>query len=118
MSEINMPVGRVFSTSARDFNRAIIRGAAGGPARPTKTVAPPSMFMAPGSFAASFAAFAEGGDTGQDAEAATADVMPLVGGWSLTTDGNGSLIALHEDGSRQLLAARTVPAPEKDTNDG
>lgn len=117
MSQIQMPQGRVFNTAARDFNRALVRASDPGPARPTKTVSPPAAFMAPGSMLAAFASYAEGGDTGEDA-APAAEPLALPGGWSLTTDDNGSLIALHEDGSRQVLAARTVPAPGEDTSHG
>lgn len=110
---INLPQGRVFDTAARDLNRALIRAADPGPARPTKTVAPPAGFVAVSAPLTALAAPAEGDGTGTESQ-----TMPLVGGWSLTTDTSGSLIALHEDGSRTVLAARTVPAPGKDGSHG
>lgn len=106
---MQLPQGRVGETAQRDLLRALVRSTDSGPARPTKTVAPPSGFAAMRMMAAEPEATAEPG----------ADWPPLMlpGGWSLTTDESGSLIALHEDGSSQVLATRSAPAG-KDNNDG
>lgn len=109
MSQVQLPTGRVGETAQRDLLRAVVRSTDGGPARPTKTVAPPAGFAPMGLMA--FAAADTGGpDTG------AGEVLALPGGWSLTTDASGALIAQHEDGSRQVLAARNVPAREDDDN--
>ena len=101
---IQLPSGRVGDTSQRDLLRALVRGTDPGPARPTKTINAPSGFAAMRTLAAE--------------PEATAEPQPLLlpGGWSLTTDDTGSLIALHEDGSQQVLATRSAPAGKGDTD--
>ena len=111
MSQVQLPTGRVAQTAQRDLTRALLRAADPGPVRPTKTVAAPSGFAAPMALMAFAAMAPEDGGTGPATE-----TLPLVGGWSLTTDESGALIAQHDDGSRQVLAVRTVPAREDDNN--
>lgn len=109
MSQVRLPTGRVGETAQRDLLRSVVRSSDDGPARPTKTVAPPAGFAPMGLMA--FAAA-----TPSDASTEDAEVLALPGGWSLTTDASGALIAQHEDGSRQVLAARNVPAREDDNH--
>lgn len=93
----NVPVGRVAETRFRDFARDLMRRTEPEPARPTKTI------IAPGDEPAGLRA------------AEATETMPLTGGWSLTSDHLGSLWLTHTDGSRQLLAVRTTPAPSEPT---
>lgn len=110
MTQVQLPSGRVGETAQRDLLRALVRSTDSGPARPTKTVAPPGGFAAfSGAGLMSLAAT-------PDTDAPEPEVMPLVGGWSLTTDQAGALVFQHEDGSRQVVASRNVPAREDDNH--
>lgn len=113
MAQVQLPTGRVGDTAQRELLRALVRATDSGPARPTKTVAPPAGFSGFAAFGLMSLAAAPDGEQEQSAGP---EALALPGGWSLTTDASGALIALHEDGSRQVLAARTVPAREDDDN--
>lgn len=95
------PYGRVAETRFRDVMREIVRSTQPQPARPTKTIVPPE--PAPAGLRAA-------------ADGPPPETMPLIGGWSLSTDTAGALWLTHTDGSRQLLAARTTPAPPESTS--
>lgn len=113
MPQIQLPTGRVGDTAQRDLLRALVRASDSGPARPTKTVAPPAPLAPMGLMTMGLLA-APDGDPAVTSDAA--EVLQLPGGWSLTTDTTGALIAQHEDGSRQVLATRNVPAGEDDNH--
>lgn len=102
---IELPSGRVFDTAHRDLLRSLVRGNDPGPPRPTKTLG--------GALMAATAA----PDPQPEATAAGPPVLPLIGGWSLTTDPSGALVAVHDDGSRAVLATRTPPTPEREDTD-
>lgn len=110
MPQAQIPSGRVGDTAQRDLLRALVRATDPGPARPTKTVAPPAGFAA----ASVMSLAAAPADEDEPSAATGPEVLALPGGWSLTTDDAGALIAQHEDGSRQVLATRNVPARKDD----
>lgn len=106
---IDMPVGRVFDTTHRDLLRSLARATDPGPARPTKT-------LGGGGFSA---LSAPADDEPALALAATEgpEVLRLVGGWSLTTDTDGHLVAVHDDGSRAVLATRATTTDQREDGD-
>lgn len=101
MSGVDLPVGRVADTGYRDLARALLRAADPGPARPTKTIVPPSA----GRVAA------RSTDTGGGR-------VRVAGPWSLAVDEAGRLVAEHDDGGAPVVLALPPNTDDEVDSDG